>query len=325
MHQTSVRQTWFGPKPLQDDEDRILATIARGERIEHFETVRLAKSGQRIDVSLTVSPVKNEAGHIVGAAKIARDITERKKTEHALRTTERLAAVGRLAATVAHEINNPLEALTNVVYIAKERAIRDDIRELLGQAEEEVGRISELTKQTLGFYRETKTATAVKVGSQLPPLIGVFAARMRNKGVEIFPEISDDPEIKAIPGEIRQVLANLLSNSIDAVKKGGSIRVRISGGNSHHANGKNGVRITVADSGSGIPAAIRQQIFEPFLTTKDVGTGLGLWVCKNFADKHRGSIRLKSSTVPGKSWTVVSVFLPSLEPDAIQEVAAQVV
>lgn len=313
------------PPELQADEDRILATIAKGERIEHFETVRLAKSGERIDVSLTVSPVKDEAGHIVGAAKIARDITERKKTEHALRTTERLAAVGRLAATVAHEINNPLEALTNVVYIAKGRAIRDDIRELLGQAEEEIGRISELTKQTLGFYRETKTPTVVKVGSLLPPLIGVFAARMRNKGVEICPEILDDPEITAIPGEVRQVLANLLSNSIDAVRKGGRIRIRISRGNAHHAGQANGVRITVADSGSGIPAAIREHIFEPFLTTKDVGTGLGLWVCKNIADKHRGSIRLKSSTIPGKSWTVISVFLPSLEQGAIQEVVAQTV
>lgn len=313
------------PPELQDDENRILATIAKGERIEHFETTRLAKSGQRIDVSLTISPVKDEAGRIVGAAKIARDITERKKTEQALRTTERLAAVGRLAATVAHEINNPLEALTNVVYIAKERAVRDDIREFLGQAEEEIGRIAELTKQTLGFYRETKTATAVKVGSLLTPLIGVFATRARNKGVEICPEVVDDPEITAIPGEIRQVLANLLSNSIDAVTKGGSIRIRISPGNSRHANRTSGVRITVADSGSGIPAAIREHIFEPFLTTKDVGTGLGLWVCKNIADKHRGSIRLRSSTVRGKSWTVISVFLPSLEQGALQEVAAQAV
>jgi PAS domain S-box-containing protein len=314
------------PPELQGDEDRILATIARGERIEHFETVRIAKSGEHIDVSLTVSPVRDETGRIIGAAKIARDITERKKTERALRTTERLAAVGRLAATVAHEINNPLEALINVVYIAKDRAVRQDIRELLAHAEEEIGRISELTKQTLGFYRETKSATAVQVGSLLNPLIGVFAPRARNKGVEICPEILSDPEINAVPGEIRQVLANLLGNSIDAVKSGGRIRIRVSGGMARNGHATRGVRVTVADSGSGIPAAVREHIFEPFFTTKkDVGTGLGLWVCKNIVDRHHGSIHLRSSTVPGKSGTVISIFLPSLDQDAVPVIQQQAV
>ena len=149
---------------------------------------------------------------------------------------------------------------------------------------------------------------------------------MRNKGVEICPEILDDPEIKAIPGEVRQVLANLLSNSIDAVKPGGRIQIRVSRSHARNGNETNGVRITVADSGSGIPAAARQHIFEPFFTTKrDVGTGLGLWVCKNIVEKHHGSIRLKSSTAPGKSGTVVSVFLPSLEQGAMQEVLTQAV
>ncbi len=314
------------PPELQDDENRILATIGRGERIEHFETVRIKKSGERIDVSLTISPVRDESGRIVGAAKIARDITERKKAEHALRTTERLASVGRLAATVAHEVNNPLEAVTNLVYLAKDRAVRDDVREFLGHAEEELGRISHLTKQTLGFYRETKIASPVRVSAVLTALVAVFAPRTRNKGVEICPEILEDPEIRAIPGEIRQLLANLLSNSIDAVNEGGRIRVRLSGGTAHHGQQISGVRITVADSGSGIPASVREHVFEPFFTTKkDVGTGLGLWVCKNIVEKHRGSIRVKSSTVPGKSWTVISVFLPSLEEHALPEALRQAV
>ncbi len=301
---------------------RIVAapTIGRGERIEHFETVRMTKGGQRIDVSLTISPVKDETGRIVGAAKIARDITERKKAERALRMTERLASVGRLAATVAHEINNPLEAVTNLVYLAKDRALRDEVREFLGHAEEELDRISHLTKQTLGFYRETKSASAIRVGALLAPLVAVFAPRSRNKGVEICPEILDDPEIYAIPGEIRQVLANLLSNSIDAVRNGGRIRVRISGAKSENGQRASGLRITVADSGSGIPAAVRERIFEPFFTTKkDVGTGLGLWVCKSIVDNHHGTIRVKSSTAPRNSWTVFSVVLPSLHEDDGQE------
>src|SRR5262249_48262025 len=143
------------PPELQVDEPRILETIARGERIEHFETVLVAKSGRRIDVSLTLSPMRNEDGKIIGAAKIARDITQHKKAERALRMSERLASVGRLAATIAHEINNPLEAVTNLVYLAKDRTDGKEARDFLAAAEEELARISHLTKQSLGFYRET--------------------------------------------------------------------------------------------------------------------------------------------------------------------------
>jgi signal transduction histidine kinase len=157
-------------------------------------------------------------------------------------------------------------------------------------------------------------------------LISAFAPRMRNKGVEICPEILGDPEIEAIPGEMRQLLANLLSNSMDAIEEGGQIHIRVSARDGSNGRQPSGVRVTVADSGSGIPAAVREHIFEPFFTTKkDVGTGLGLWVCKNIVDKHHGSIRLKSSTAVGKSWTVISVFLPSVAQGAIQEVLMEAV
>ncbi len=307
------------PPELQDDEDRILATIARGERIEHFETVRLTKGGKRIEVSLTISPVKDQSGQIVGAAKVLRDITEQKKAERALRTTERLASVGKLAATVAHEINNPLEAITNLIYLAKNGAVRDDVREFLTTAEQELDRISHITKQTLGFYRDTNNPSSVRIGEMLEPLIAVFAPRGRNKRVEIRSEVLDDAAIHAVAGETRQIIANLLSNSMDAVTAGGQIRIRVSARKDHRAEPLAGVRITIADSGPGIPAEDRQRIFEPFFTTKkDVGTGLGLWVCKNIVDKHHGSIRVRSSATPGRSWTVFSLFLPSL-PDPVQE------
>lgn len=296
------------PPELHDDEPRILKTIASGERIDHFETVRLTKHGERRDVSLTISPVKDETGRIIGAAKIARDITQQKKTEHTLRTSERLASVGRLAATIAHEINNPLEAVTNLVYLAKETSNPKEVREYLAAAEEELDRISHLTKQTLGFYRDTKEATQTTIGPMLSPLMTVYAQRGKNKALDIR---SGDPEICAIPGEMRQLITNLLNNSIDAVPHGGCIRVRVSAATERKAERRAGVRLTVADSGTGIPRAIRARLFEPFLTTKkDVGTGLGLWVCKGIVERHRGSIRVKSSAAPGKSWTVFSVFLP---------------
>jgi PAS domain S-box-containing protein len=314
------------PPELQDDEERILATIARGERIEHFETTRLTKTGKRIDVSLTISPVKDVTGRIVGAAKIARDVTAQKKAEHALRTAERLASVGRLAATVAHEINNPLEAVTNLLYLAKERTDRHDVRKFLVQAEEELDRVSHVTKQTLGFYRDTKNPSAVRIGALVTPLIAALKPRSRNKGVEICLEIKEDPEIYAVAGDIRQLIANLLSNSIDAVQTGGHIRIRVSGGRAHRDGPLFGGRITIADSGRGIPAEVRQRLFEPFFTTKeDVGTGLGLWVCKGIVDKHHGSIRVKSSTDVGRSWTVFSVFLPSIQAQSAEEALKQAV
>jgi len=301
------------PLELREDEQRILETIGRGERVEHFETVRLTKSGERIDVSLTVSPVKDDAGKVIGAAKTARDITQQKKTEQALRMTERLASVGRMAATVAHEINNPLEAVTNLVYLAKGSAARDDVREYLNTIEEELNRISHITKQTLGFYRETIAPSAVRVGEMLNPVISLLSMRLRNKGIEIQPEIRQDPEIYAVAGEIRQLIANLLNNSIDAVDSGGLIRIRIDA-NRLIGHIPNGIRITIADSGQGIPPFARSKLFEPFFTTKkDVGTGLGLWVCTNIVQRHHGSIRVKSSAIPGRSWTVFSVFLPTGE------------
>jgi signal transduction histidine kinase len=276
----------------------------------HYETVRLTKSGERIDVSLTISPVRDETGRVIGAAKTARDITQQKKTEQALRTTERLASVGRMAATVAHEINNPLEAVTNLVYLAKGSAALSDVQEFLNAIEEELNRISQITKQALGFYRETIAPSTVRVGEMLSPVISMLARRARNKGIEIRPEIRQDTEIYAVAGEIRQLIANLLSNSIEAVDSGGLIRIRIDANrlNEQHSPG---TRITIADSGRGIPSSVRSKLFEPFFTTKkDVGTGLGLWVCTNIVQRHHGSIRVKSSSTPGRSGTVFSVFLP---------------
>ena len=299
------------PPELHSDEPRILQTIGSGKRIDHFETVRVTKRGERLDVSLTISPVRDESGKIIGAAKIARDITQQKRAEHALRTSERIASVGRLAATIAHEINNPLEAVTNLVYLAKETANPKETRDYLAMAEEELGRISHLTKQTLGFYRESKEATRIRIGSLLDPLISVFAGRAKNKSVDIRTEIVDDPEIYAVAGEMRQLITNLLNNSIDAVRSGGRIRVRLSAAQDWNT-GRRGARLTIADTGTGIPPAIRSRLFEPFFTTKDeVGTGLGLWVCKGIVDRHHGIIQVKSRTDPENSWTVFSVFLPS--------------
>ena len=303
------------PPELRDDEKRILATIARGERIEHFETIRVKKNGETVDVSLTVSPVKDEAGRIVGAAKIARDITDRKKAEKTLLVTERLAAVGRLAATVAHEINNPLEAVTNLVYLAKTATSPTAVVNFLSAAEEQLASVSHLTRQTLAFYRETGGMRRIDLNEVVSSLLTVFAAKAHNKGIQLDQEVNTNLAVCAIPAEIRQLVANLVSNSIDAIHGAGRIRIRVAPAR-HWANGlESGVRITVSDTGIGIPADVRPRILEPFFTTKrDVGTGLGLWVCKSIVDNHHGEMQIRSSTIPGKSGTAVSVFLPLNQP-----------
>jgi PAS domain S-box-containing protein len=312
------------PPELQQEENITLSRLRAGERIEHYETHRVRKNGERLEVSLTISPIRNSRGVVIGASKIARDITQRKRGEEALRISEKIASAGQLAATVAHEINNPLESVVNLVYLARTGA--DDpskVMEYLSTAEEELGRIAHLTKQTLGFYREQVGVAPVRAGELLRQLILVLSPKARNKRVNIDLELVNDPEILVNAGEIRQLFANLLGNSIDACNVQGLIRVRVSRQFSYRL-GRPGLRITVADNGTGIKRSDRERLFQPFFTTKkDFGTGLGLWVGKEIVDRHAGRITLRSDATPGRSWTVISVFLPTLptEENAFQKVA----
>jgi two-component system, chemotaxis family, CheB/CheR fusion protein len=307
------------PPELRGDEDMILGKIRRGEKIDHFDTVRITKSGERVDVSLTVSPIKDRRGIVIGASKIARDVRQRKKAEEALRISEKLASVGRLAATVAHEINNPLAAVVNLIYLIKRSpALPADVRRYVNMAEEELNRISSLTRQTLGFYREERGASPTRLGELSHTLVAVFAPKAANKRINVRLDVRSDPEIYAVQSEIRQLIANLLGNSIDAVPQNGSILLRVSSAASRNGDQSKGVRLSIADTGPGIPAEHRARIFEPFFTTKkDVGTGLGLWIVKSIIDKNNGSLRLRSRTTPGRSWTVFSIVFPAGGSDRI--------
>ncbi len=294
------------PPELHEDERRILATIARGERIEHFETVRMKKNGERIDVSLTISPVKDEQGKVIGAAKIARDITQRKKTERALQLTEKLASVGRLAATVAHELNNPLEAVTNFIFLAQTTEdLPPTAKEYLTLADRELERVSHIAQQTLGFYRDTSALTGVSMRASIDDVLRVFQSKVRYKSLQIELDIQPGLKVEAHHGEIRQVFSNLISNAIDASSKGGVIKIH---GKTVVKDGDPYAQITFADSGCGIPERLRPSIFNPFFTTKsDVGTGLGLWVSKSLVEKHGGHISFRTAVGKG---TVFCVQFP---------------
>lgn len=298
------------PPNLHAQETTILRKLRAGERIEHFETERITKSGKMIDVSLTISPVKDSAGRVIGASKIARDISERKRAEEALRRTEKLAAAGRLAATIAHEINNPLEAVTNLIFLAKRNP--SNMSKFLEMATQELERVSHIARQTLGFYRETSSPVRFNISEALENVLSMYVHRLDSRGIEVERQCDQQIEMMGLGGEIRQVFSNLIVNAIDSMANGGTLCVRISRTNYWRRRGS-GVRITIADTGSGIEKENKKKIFEAFYTTKvDVGTGLGLWVSRGIVEKHKGSIRFRSRTTTGKSGTVFSVFLPAL-------------
>jgi PAS domain S-box-containing protein len=297
------------PPELHSEESEILRRIRNGERIEHFESQRITKDGRRIEVALTISPVRDGTGKLIGASKIARDITSRKQAEEALRKSEKLAAAGRLAASIAHEINNPLAAVTNLLYLMGKHPEKSG--RYLQLATQELDRVIHISKQTLGFYRDTSVPTEVNVSELIENVMYIYARRLEGREITVRTDYAPNAVVVALAGELRQVFSNLISNALDAMPTGGVLTVKVSCTRIWRDLAITGVRVTVADTGMGIPREHAAKIFEPFYTTKiDIGTGLGLWVSHGIIQKHHGSIRFRSRTSFGKSGTVFSVFLP---------------
>ena len=263
------------------------------------------------------SPVVGPDREYYGRIWAFRDITARCRAEEALLHSEKLASVGRMAASIAHEINNPLEALVNTIYLALMKAEEpDSVRHYLHIAEDELGRISHITRQTLGFYRESSSPKPVPVGSVMDSATDLLRAKIKLKKVTLEKQYKGDNKVMGIPGELRQVFSNLIVNSLDALEKDGTIRVRISQSACVH-NGQRRVRVTVADNGKGIDSASLPRIFESLFTTKKgTGSGLGLWVSKQLIDKHHGSICVRTRTNGKWRGTTFSVTLPESEQTA---------
>ena len=298
------------PPELQKDETQILAKIRAGERIDHFQTVRLKKNGERMEVSLTISPVKNERGTIVGAAKILRDVTAQKKLEAIVHTSERLASVGRLAATVAHEINNPLEAVTNYVYLAKQQPdLPPKIKQYLDSADAALARVAHIAQQTLGFYRENFQPTKLVISDLIEDVLAIYERKFEYKRLNVDRRIDRGLILSGFEGELKQMVSNLITNAFDACKDSGKIIIaarstRLLPSRQH------GVCITVADDGVGISDRDKLNLFTPFFTTKkSFGTGLGLWITKDMLEKRGGRVRFRSRD-SSRSGTVMSLYIP---------------
>jgi PAS domain S-box-containing protein len=295
------------PEHLYSDETRIIENIRAGRRIEHFETVRLAKDGRLIDVSLTISPIKDEEGRVVGASKILRDISSRKQMEKSLIQAEKIAATGRMAATIAHEVNNPLEAVMNLLYLLRSKITDDQGRNFLATAEDEIRRVSHIAKQTLGYYREHAAANLASVGEIVEHALTMYEPRCAAAGITIRRSLGPSTKIVLRRGEIMQVISNLIANSIYAMSNGGTLSLSVSDASS----AEEGVVLTVEDDGVGIAPTDLPRVFDAFFTTRiTVGTGIGLFVAKQFVEGHGGRITIESNCELEHHGTTIRVFLP---------------
>ena len=247
-------------------------------------------------------------GQILGGVAVNTDITQIRMQDEMLRKSEKLAAVGQLASSIAHEINNPLESITNLLYLVRNASSMDEVQEYTRIAEQELARVSEITLQTLRFHRQQNKPTPVDVADLLGNIISLYTGRFLVRNVAVSTRIETAPPVVCLEGEIRQVLNNLIRNAVDAMGAGGRLCVRARAGcNYHH---RAGVRITVADTGEGISPRILDHLFEPFYTTKELtGTGLGLWVSKGIIDKHGGTINVRTRR-NAPHGTTFSIWLP---------------
>ncbi|HVC89071.1 MAG TPA: PAS domain S-box protein [Acidobacteriaceae bacterium] len=297
------------PAELHSEEDEILRRLRAGERLEHFETTRVGKNGEKIEVSLTISPVKDSTGRIIGSSKIARDISTRKKMERTLVQSEKLAATGRMAATIAHEINNPLESVLNLVFLARESSPRDsEAHSYLRTAEKEIERISHIARQTLGYYRDSGAPGEVSLHDLFQDVLAVYQSKLSARKIAVEYKLEALPLVKASRGELIQVFSNIIANSIDAMERGGTLGIQAT---RTTGTERETAEIVIRDQGCGIPQANLARIFEPFFTTKNhLGNGIGLWVTKQLVEKHGGRITVTSSTERGSSGTSVLVSIP---------------
>jgi len=298
----------LAPPERRDEVERNREILNSGGHVASYRTERMRKDGTRWPVLLSVSSLRNARGEIVGASAIARDISAEKQSEEAIRRSEKLATAGRLAASIAHEINNPLEAILNLLYLARQDS--SHAGEYLTQAEQEVGRVARLAQQTLGFVRDASFPSAMDPAAIMDEILQLYSRKLEGRQIRVTRRYRSICQVSGYSGELRQLLANLLVNAVDAMADGGSLHVRVALGRDW-SNGREGVRITVADTGSGIPRDNLRKIFEPFYTTKkDTGTGLGLWVSRGIVQKHGGRIRVRSWTEGRATGTVFLIFLP---------------
>jgi signal transduction histidine kinase len=238
-------------------------------------------------------------------------LTRSRATDEALRKSEKLLVAGRLAASISHEINNPLASVTNLLYLIGTSTSLEEAKAHRDIAAGELARISEIVTQTLRFYREQSRPSVVQITDIVDSALLFYRGKLTNAGIAVEKDFRECAPIVALGRELRQVILNLISNSLDALQGGGTLRIRAANAHERSNGSRPGIRLTFADSGCGIQPAIRKMLFEPFVSTKgDTGTGLGLWVSSQIVGKHGGTIQVKSRAQSNDTGSVFSIFLP---------------
>ncbi len=294
-------------KPVENPVEKVLArgsAVGCGNR-----TVLRRPDGHFLPIEDSASPITDDSSKLIGVVLVFRDVSPARSFQEALRRTEKLAAAARLSATVAHEINNPLEAIGNLIFLARTNLDAPDMAgEQLQLAEQELARISHITQQTLGFFRESTAPSSVHLPSLIKSVLKLYSNKLQIKQIKIEAAFEECPPITVFAGEIQQLVSNIVSNAIDALPINGTLKIEASPVKT--VDGES-IRLKISDDGPGIAPGNLNRIFEPFFTTKrDVGTGLGLWVCKEIAERHGGSVHAHSDTENGSKGAVFTVLLP---------------
>jgi PAS domain S-box-containing protein len=289
------------PEDRERSKREFWATLASSASVFRSDHRSVTPDGRTLWLQVRGRIRRDKSGKATWVAGLIIDVTESRMAEQALRKAEKLAAAGRLAATVAHEINNPLEALVNTVYLAQHTdGLPPQAAAHLRLAEAELRRMTHIVKQTLGFYRESTLPQSTEIAQLVSEVLDLYRSRGISRGLTLRSSVQTENEVcvTVIAGEIKQVVANLVANAIDATPVGGTVETFVQ-------RFEDSVEIAVSDTGCGIPETNRKQIFEPFFTTKaDVGTGLGLWVSKGIIEKHRGTIRVDHRQDQGTTFRV---------------------
>ena len=311
MH-SMVHHHWPDGRPYPSTDCPIYNVFRKSNPFSNQLDHLFRKDGTLFWADMSAQPILH-AGQVRGAVVTFRDVTQSRLAEEALRRSEKLAAVGQLASSIAHEINNPLEAVVNLLYLVRTAETLDDVKTFALLAETELARVADITTQTLRFHRQQSAATAVDLTEVIPAVLRLYTARFLARHVDLRLRLLATPAPMLLEGDIRQVLNNLIRNAYDAMPNGGVLHVRLRPATSPVSNAA-GVRITVADTGTGFLPNMRKTLFEPFHTSKEItGTGLGLWISKGIIDKHGGAIHMRSRYLEDGSpthGTVFSLWLP---------------
>jgi PAS domain S-box-containing protein len=297
--------------PIEGLKD-LFDKVALGEPVVNFplEGALVTDPSEYRYWTVSYFPVFAADGSIQAITAASLEITEQKKAERALIESEKLAAVGRLASSIAHEINNPLESVTNLLYLARSAETLEQAREYITGAEIELRRASAITTQTLRFHKQSTNPQEVNLAELVNEVVSVYQGRILNARIRAIRDYKALRRIRCFEGEIRQVLSNLIGNSLDAMGKGGALTLRSREG-TNWQSGEKGVLVTIADTGVGMSAAVQQKLFNPFFTTKgQTGTGLGLWISEQIVSRHNGAMRVRSSQSQHHHGTVFTLFLP---------------